>query len=307
MVKAAVVIVHYKNDIDTKACLDSIFINHTINKQFYIIVVINSLQDSIKKQNSFASILKKEYPQLLIIENDFNAGFAQGNNMGIKKALHLGCEYIILLNNDTIVSLGLLDKLVLFAKTDWRVGLISPKIYFAKGFEYHKNRYKVNEVGKVIWYAGGIIDWDNIYPKHRGVDEVDRGQYDKVESTDFATGCCMLITRRAIEKAGFFDQKYFLYYEDVDFSERVKKIGMKIVYYPKTFLWHKNASSSGKPGSKLHLYYQNRNRLYFGFKYGSIRVKKSLFLDSLRLYLKGGVNAKSMADYFFGRMGQAHL
>lgn len=305
MDKAAIVIVHYRGEDDTRECLSSILINHSKNKEFKIIVVVNSSSESKSntKQDSFAGDLKREFPQVIVIETNVNTGFAKGNNIGIKKALDLGANYIMLLNNDTIVALGFLEKLILFAKSNTNVGLVSPKIYFAKGFEYHKHKYKEDEKGKVLWYAGGSLDWNNIYATHRGLDEVDSGQYDDVVETDFATGCCMLLKRKVIERVGLLDEKYFLYYEDIDYSQRVKKVKMKVVYYPQAFLWHKNASSSGKPGSELHIYYQNRNRLYFGFKYASLKTRKSLFWDSLKLTLRGGTYTKSIADYYLGRMG----
>lgn len=309
MDKSAIIIIHFNGEEDTRECLKSILINHANHKNLHIILVINSFleKEAIQRQNQFAQSLKRDYPQIYIIENEGNSGFTRGNNLAIKTALGLGCEYLMLLNNDTVVSLELLEKLIAFSKTDPRIGLISPKIYFAPGFEYHKNRYQSSEKGKVIWYAGGVMDRDNVYAGHRGVDEVDNGQFDRVTDTDFATGCCMLIPKKTIDKVGLLDEKYFLYYEDIDYSERVRKAGMKIIYYPKAFLWHKNASSSGKPGSNLHIYYQNRNRLYFGFKYSSGRTKKSLFFDSLKLAFRGGVYPRSIADYYLGKMGEAKL
>lgn len=307
MDKAAIVIIHYQSENDTRECLNSIYINNVRSKQFDVIVVINPPQKNFPNKNNFVTSLKREYPQIYIIENNYNTGFAKGNNIGINKALVLGSEYILILNNDTIVSLDLLDKLINHAKSDSHVGIISPKIYFAKGYEYHKNRYKEDQKGRVIWYAGGIIDWSNIYVTHKGVDEVDKDQYDDVSETDFATGCCMLIKRNTIERIGLFDEKYFMYYEDIDYSMRVKQSKMKVVYFPEAIIWHKNASSSGKPGSKLHIYYQNRNRLYFGFKYASLRTKKSLFLDSLKSLVKGEIYTKSIFDYYFGRMGELNI
>lgn len=112
----------------------------------------------------------------------------------------------------------------------------------------------------------------------------------------------MLISRDLIEHIGLLDEKYFLYYEDVDYSIRAIKAGFKIYYLPKAHIWHKNASSSGKPGSKLHIYYQERNRLYFGFKYASIKTKKSLIFDSLRILFKGNVYRDAIVDYYSGRM-----
>lgn len=309
MDKASIVILHYQGEDDTLCCIDSILKNHINNKQFNIILVINSSfeKDTNENKNSFVSRIQKEYPHLIIIENDENTGYSRGNNIGIKKALDLGSEYVLLLNNDTIVSPDLLDKLIAFIKSDTQIGIVSPKIYFAKGYEYHKDKYREEDLGKVIWYAGGKLDWNNIYASHVGVDEVDKGQYEVSGGTDFATGCAMLIKKNTIERIGLFDEKYFLYFEDIDYCMRVKKSGMKIKYFPGTYIWHKNASSSGKPGSNTHIYYQNRNRLYFGFKYASFRTKKSLFIDSIKLVAKGGVYTKSILDYYVGRMGKANL
>ena len=301
MDKTAVIVLHYKGEADTKECLNSILAEYFANKSLQIIVVVN-LADT-----SFCSLLEKEYPQIVIIKNQENTGFALGNNIGLQKALELGCKYMILLNNDTLIGPGLLDKLTSFAGSDPSFGIVSPKIYFAKGYEYHKDRYKEKEIGRVIWYAGGIFDWANILPRHRGVDEVDKGQYNKSIDTDFATGCCMLITKDVIDKVGFFDEKYFLYFEDIDLSVRARKNGFRVVYFPDAYLWHKNASSSGKPGSKLHLYYQTRNRLYFGYKYSRLLTKKALFLDSLKLLLKRGVYKRAVLDYFFGKMGRGDI
>lgn len=298
MVKTALIILHYKGEDDTKACLDSLRDSKIQNIDLSLIVVANNPSASL------VSDVRTVYPELTLIENKENVGFAEGNNIGIRKALELQCEYIVLLNNDTLVSSDIISKLVTHANSQDSIGLISPKIYFAKGYEYHKERYKENERGKVIWYGGGQIDWQNVYASHYGVDEVDVGQYDKIRETDFTTGCCMLIKRNVVEKIGFFDKKYFLYFEDVDYSIRAKKNGFRVLYFPEACLWHKNASSSDKPGSSIHMYYQTRNRLYFGYKYAPFKTKKSLFFDSLRLYRKNGIMRKAVSDFYLGRMGR---
>lgn len=301
MVKAALIILHYKGEDDTKACLDSLRDSKMQNIDLSLIVVANNPSASL------VSDMHTVYPEFTLIENKENVGFAEGNNIGIRKALELQCEYIVLLNNDTLVSPDIISKLVTHANSQDSIGLISPKIYFAKGYEYHRERYKEDERGKVIWYGGGKIDWQNVYASHDGVDEVDIGQYDKIRDTDFATGCCMLIKKSVVEKIGFFDRKYFLYFEDVDYSIRAKKNGFRVLYFPKACLWHKNASSSDKPGSSIHMYYQTRNRLYFGYKYAPFKTKKSLFFDSLRLYRKNGITRKAVSDFYLGKMGKGDI
>ena len=241
-----------------------------------------------------------------LIKTGENLGFAGGNNVGIKNALRRGADFVILLNNDVILKNNLLTALVKIAQKDPRIGLISPKMYFAKGFEFHKNRYKEEDKGKVIWYAGGVIDWENIYSSHRGVDEVDKGQYDKQVETDFANGACVLIRKEVFRKVGYLDDGFFLYWEDADFSEKAKRLGFKVVYTPRTCLWHKVSSSAGGSGSPSNDYFLVRNRFIFGMRYASFRTKIALVRDSLRLLFIGRPwQKKGARDGLLGRMGKA--
>ncbi len=164
------------------------------------------------------------------IQSGANRGFAGGNNVGIKDALKMGFDYILLMNNDLILKSDMVVKLVEFMEANPDVGVASPKMYFAKGYEFHKDRYKENEKGKVLWYAGGIIDRNNVYTSHRGVDEIDHGQYDKTEETDVANGAVVIIRREVFERIGLLDASFFLYWEDADFSERAKRAPYKVMY-----------------------------------------------------------------------------
>ena len=149
------------------------------------------------------------------------------------------------------------------------------------------------------------MDWDNIIGRHRGVDEVDDGQFDEIEQTEFASGCCMMIKKEVLEKTGVFNNKYFLYYEDGDLNIRAKKDGFKVVYVPKSVIFHKNASSSGGSGSILHDYYITRNRLMFGLKYAPIRSKLALLRESLKILLNGRYwQKRGVMDFYLGRLGK---
>jgi len=232
-------------------------------------------------------------------------GFSGGYNTGMRYALNHGADYVMIINNDTIVDPNLLKEFLLVVKTDPKIGLIGAKIYFAKGHEFHKERYTEHESGKVFWYAGGGFDWNNAVSYHRGVDEVDHGQYDTTEETGFVTGCCMFLTRDVLEKAGFLDDNYFLYYEDANLNQRIKQAGYKVMYAPKAILWHVNAASSGGSGSKLHDYFITRNRMLFGMKYGNIRLKFALIQESLRLLLYGREwQKKGIQDFYLRRFGK---
>lgn len=304
MKKICIVILNWNRFNETKECLDSLT---KLEKEHYyikVLVIDNASTDGSSQKikdylNSFSLCSE-------LIVNHENLGFAGGNNIGIKKAIQENFDYILLINNDTIADPKLISNLAQVASQDSQAGLLTGKIYFAPGFEYHKNRYKEDERGKVIWYAGGLIDWDNIYCSHQGVDEVDKGQYEKISETNFITGCCMLIRKEVVEKIGLFDEKYYLYLEDVDLSVRAKRAGYKLLFVPEAKLWHKNASSSGKPGSALHTYYQTRNRLLFGFKYAKLRTKIALFKESLQK-MKNKAHRKAVIDFYSCRLGKGNI
>jgi GT2 family glycosyltransferase len=244
-----------------------------------------------------------EFKEIVIDNSRINLGFTGGNNQGIRRALAWGADAVWLLNDDVKVDGYAVSELV---KTmgDRGVGVVVPKIYFYPGFEFHKLRYSKKELGKVIWYAGGEIDWDNVIGVHRGVDEVDHGQFDRKQEVGFATGCSMIITKAALGKVGLLDEKYFMYLEDLDYSERIKKAGFKIIYQPKAMVWHKNAQSSGV-GSGLNDYFFTRNRLLFGMAYAPLRAKFALIRESGRLVVWGRKWQKlGVVDFYLRRFGK---
>ncbi|KKR34313.1 MAG: putative glycosyltransferase [Candidatus Gottesmanbacteria bacterium GW2011_GWC2_39_8] len=297
MKKISIVILNYNGLADTIDCLSSLKKIKQAGFVTEIIVVDNGSKEKIK-------VIKIRFPETVLIESHENLGFAGGNNLGIKKALESKADYVMLLNNDTTVDPLIILKLIEFSERNKDIGIVSPKIYFYPGQEYHKDRYKEEEKGKVIWYGGGKIDWNNLYASHLDVDKVDDFKNQTPAETDFATGCCMLIKKEVFSKIGLLDDKYFLYFEDTDFSLRAKKAGIKVFFYPEGLVWHKNASSSGKPGSNLHIYYQTRNRLIFGMKYAFLRTKIALLRESIGDILKGGVKKSALIDFYSGKYGK---
>ncbi len=299
MKHVSIVIVNWNGISDTCVALDSIQKLRTQKLQLDTYVVDNgSTNDSVL-------ILKRKYPWVHLIEAGKNLGFTGGNNVGIRAALDSGADFVWLLNNDTYVDPNAACMVDAFSESN--VGVVGSKIYFAKGHEYHKERYSVQERGKVLWYAGGVIDWSNMYASHRGVDEVDHGQYDRQDVTDFVTGCSMMIKRSVFERIGMLDDAYYLYLEDVDFSLKAKNAGFKLVYYPKSIIWHVNAGSSGGPGNPIHEYYQTRNRLLAGMRFSPVRTKIALIKESMRfLFLGSVVKRKAVLDAVLGRWGRQY-
>ena len=291
--KLAIVILNFNGLDDTLACLDSI--RKLKNDDIFLETIV---VDNFSSDGSQEALSKIE--DINFIQNQDNLGYAGGNNVGIKYALKQGADAVLILNNDTIVD----QKLILNLVTSLDRGdVISPKIFFAKGFEFHKLRYSPKDLGKVIWSAGGEIDWSNVLGKHLGVDEVDRGQFGVRKQITFATGACMFVKREVFEKIGYFDEKYFLYLEDMDFCMRAKKAGFRIIFEPSAVVWHKNASSSGGSGSALQDYFISRNRLLIAFKFASIRTKFALFRHVLG-QIKNPIKRKALVDFLTFNFGK---
>jgi len=293
-------IINFNGADNTLECLSSLDKMNSRNFKISVVVVDNASREKFKVQSSKFKVL-----ELKTIRSEKNLGFSGGQNVGIRYALENGADYVLILNNDTIVDKNLMEELLNAAQKDKDIGIVVPKIYFASYFEFHKDRYSKNDLGKVFWYAGGEMDWKNVIGFHRGVDKVDSGQYDRIEKTDFASGCCMLVRREAFEKVGFLDEKFFLYYEDSDFCERIRRAGYSIMYSPKAILWHKNAGSAGGSGSSLQDYYITRNRMLFGFRYSSLRSKLALVKESMMLLAKGRRwQKRGILDFYLGRFGK---
>jgi GT2 family glycosyltransferase len=277
MTKIAVVVLNWNKTQLTLDTINSLLqIKHS-SFNFQILIVDNgSSDDSIKVFKD--KFFKNE--KIKVLETGANLGFTGGNNFGIKYALKNSFDYILLLNNDVIVDPNFLEEL--YINTHKKFNLSAPKIYFAPEHEFHQNRYSKKEIGHVLWFVGGHMDWNNIYGSNAGVDEVDHGQYDQIKTDyDFLTGCCLLVKKEVFEKIGFLDDKYFMYLEDVDFCQRAKINHFKLAYIPSSKIWHINAGSS-KSGSNLHDYFITRNRLIFGFRYASFKTKFALFRESVR-------------------------
>lgn len=298
----SIVIVHYNTEAETTDCLESLReVKTTAGFKFNVVILDNASKEPLKLKN-----LAENFE---LIRSDSNLGFTGGNNLAIRFALNkYNSDYVLLLNNDTVVHPDFLKILYKVAQDDPKAGLINPKIYFEKNYEFFTDDYSPQDRGQVLWYAGGSIDWRHLAADHRGVDEVDRGQFDDLQPVDFATGCCLLIPRQVIELVGLLDEALFLYAEDVDYSLRVKKAGYKLLFAPEAIVWHKNAGSSGGAGSPTQLYYQTRNRLWLAKKHGDYGVKYvAARLIWHILWSGSSVEKQALKDFLTNNMGKKSI
>jgi GT2 family glycosyltransferase len=237
-----IIILNWNGCNDTLACLTSL--NSIDYPVFKVIVVDNgSMDDSI-------AVIRAAFPQVLLIEAGMNLGFVGGNNLGLEYAHKMGAEYALLLNNDTEVAPNFLQKLVEAAEEDHTVGVAGPMIY------YH-------DTPKVIWSAGGEVDWRSGSTRMIGIGETDNGQFDGApRPVDFITGCAFLIKMTVYEQVGGMDTRFFAYYEDNEWCARIAHAGYCLLIAPQAKVWHKISPIARESSPRVH-YYMTRNRLLF--------------------------------------------
>lgn len=266
------------------AIITSVFNNYKILTDFFSSLTKQTNTNFevylIDASDKNSKILK--FPKTKVILS-CNLGYAHYINEGLKQAKLDGYKQFCIVNSDIIFSNNFVENAI-SAITKKSGNIIGGKIYYAHGFEFHK-KYSIREMGKVLWYAGGALDWKNAFTKHRGVDKVDIGQYNKTSETEFITGCLMLLDSEVVQKTGYFNELYFLYYEDADYCEIAKRHKVKLYYEPSLIIWHKNAQSTGGSGSSFQKKYQERSRLIFGLKYAPLRTKLHLFKNYLLSFL----------------------
>ena len=241
--KVSIIILNWNGLEDTIECLDSL---KKITYPDYSVIVV----DNGSAGNDVQLLKEKFGDYIQIIENDKNYGFAEGNNIGIRYALknsHL--DYILLLNNDTIVDPEFLAELVNVAASDPLIGIAGPKVY------WHDEPRKIQS-------AGGRIDWWSGETSLIGVGEIDKGQFDHAKDVDWVIGGGLLIKRQVLERIGLLYQPYFAYFEEADWCTQCKKAGYRVVYVPGAKLWHKGAATTARIGG-MRLYYMTRNRFLF--------------------------------------------
>ncbi|MEN3012042.1 glycosyltransferase family 2 protein [Dictyoglomus thermophilum] len=280
--KVYIIIIHYKGLEDTFSLLDNllsldyqdfqvILVNNNPEenlfgnlKSFIITRGWNLLTEQVEDNYITLSIDKFKYP-VVLINQERNLGYAGGVNTGIRYTLKYNdFSYLWILNNDLILAPDSLRELINFAEKlkseGKRVGIIGSKLLY-----YHSPQ--------ILQGVGGKYNKYFALTKHIGGFEEDKGQYDRENiEIDYVIGASMFVPKEFIEDVGLMDERYFLYFEDVDWSERARRKGYVITCCYKSKVYHKEgasigSSSKGEKKSELADYYGIRNRIVFTKKF----------------------------------------
>ena len=291
--KVSIIILNWNGWEDTVECLESLYQITYLN--YDVLVVDNGSEDeSIKKIKEYAEGKAKveskffeydpsnkpikiiEYTReeaeagggkkkeivdlpanrkLILIKNEKNYGFAEGNNIAMRYALKaLHPDYVLLLNNDTVVDREFLGELVKVAGRDKKIGIVGPKIYY-----YDEPRR--------LWAIGD----------QKSMGKIDNSQYNDIKEVKIAVGCAFFVRVSVIDIVGLLDPDLFLYGEENDYCMRVKKAGHKLYFSPSSIIWHK-ASLQGDQLKPYQVYYSCRNSILLRRKnYPDIRFYISMF------------------------------
>lgn len=254
-VRLSIIIVNWNGTDDTVECLASIPSAQSNDVTLDVIVVDNG--SKIDPTNP----IRVAYPQAKLIRLDRNLGFAAGCNIGIKKAIERDADFILLLNNDTVIQPGLFETLVRSVGVDAKIGIVGPLIYATDG--------------KGIDFAGAEINFALGKFKHL---QHEREAKERSYETDYVSGCCMMISRTVIEQAGLLDEKLFAYFEDVDLCVRAREAEFRIAYVPNASVLHKGSASTRRTlaegdTSALKHYLIARNRTIIVRRYAPALAK----------------------------------
>ncbi len=226
-----IVVLNWNGAKETIACLESLV--EVMSPDCRVLVVDNGSTDGSPEK------IRKAFPALEQLCLPANLGYAGGNNAGFRLVQELQAEFVIFLNNDTIVDAGFFAPLVETLLLQPLAGMAAPKIFYW-------NR------PDVLWYAGGVVKLSTGLICHVGLRQKDAPEFDRPGSTDYATGCCFAMRCRDFEAVGGFDESFAMYAEDVELSLRVRALGKSIEYVPSSRVWHKvSASLTGRPFLKL--------------------------------------------------------
>jgi len=244
-----------------------------------------------------------EFPGVEVVHLQENLGYAGNNNVGIRMALAMGADWVLVLNEDTILAPDCLEHLVGVAGEVPRVGVVGPMVYH-------------HDEPDVIQSGGGILDsrWRS---GHRRQNERGGGEQTRPLAVDYISGCAIMVRRAAIEQVGMIDERFFYYWEETEWCLRIRRGGWAVLLVPGARLWHKGVTRNYRPGPSV-TYYNTRNRLFMMSKHRApLGVRAAAWFDVGRTLASWSVRPKwrgqrahrdamwrGLRDHLCGRLGR---
>lgn len=234
--RIAVLVLNWNGADDTLACLQSLrgttYRNHTV-----VVIDNGSDDDSVSR-------IAASNPDQVLLQTGSNLGFAGGNNVGLRWALHNGFDVAVLLNNDTTVAANWLDEFVAAARQLPRGSVLGAKIFYAD----RPDR---------VWHFGARWDPQRCRFTKLGRDRVS-AELEQVEPVDTVIGCCMWLPRPALERVGLLEEAFFLNYEETDWCFRARAAGIALFSVPGVHVWHKISASFDSQAHNAYFVFRNR-------------------------------------------------
>lgn len=246
-VSVIAIVLNWNLKQETVRCLSALSKSDT---RCDVIIVDNGSEDDS------AAYLAQQFPQAIMIALPTNAGFAAACNMAIRHALEMGdYDYIFLLNNDAVIKPDMLGRLLDVARNYPNGGIFGPKIFYTHS-------------PATLWYAGAFKRPYVLAAVVAGRNQLDNGQFDHLHEVDFVFGTAMLIHRNVLQTIGVFDERFFVYLEDMDYCLRAKGQGYPVIFVPDAHIWH-CVSASTRNDHALRRYHLVRSSLRFLIKHAT--------------------------------------
>lgn len=282
---------------DTMEAVDSVIASETVSDSIDIFLVDNGSTDdsAIVLEKYFSQkcyevievkrledvkIDRKGTKKIFFYKSKENLGFTGGNNVGFRFALMHGYDFVFLLNADATVDK---DCIMTCGKclAQPEIGIVGPKIYY---YDYYGKR-------DVITFAGGIIDKKTGKVTRLGKNQIANDKrFDKNYQVDYIEGSALMVKTHVLEKIGFFDESYYLYWEDTDLCARAREKGYKVIYVGNAIAWHKDKPNVGDKITPKYIYYITRNRLLWAKKHSSFLERMCVILHSLYILVRKSVS-----------------
>jgi hypothetical protein len=236
--RVSIILLNYNRGEDTIECINSLL--QCAYPHFHILVVDNASTD-----NS-VEVLKQNFSDLEILQTGQNLGYTGGINFGLRHTRQAAPEYILVLNNDTLVTVDFLNRLVEAMEQNPSAAAAGGTIFC----EHERNR---------IWYGGGrLVPWRGLAVHEKKGELVEPATLANVRQVSFVTGCMILFRATLLDKIGVEDERFFMYLDDIELSARILARGYELLYVPQAIIYHKVV---GEKESAFKLYYSARNRL----------------------------------------------